>query len=159
MGWAGDGERVMVVVRLRLGRAQAMTDHDIEGKNWLEVAGCGNITVHARALPLACPHAYFYHQLADTAPWSPSPFNNIARNFPSTHQIKMVKMVDLALVSSGGGLWSMSCVSARILPSPETFISQPCPARPPPRALQTVSTPQPCSHELSAVHHFSKLTW
>ena len=64
--WAGDGERVMVVVRLRLGRAQAMTDHDIEGKNWLEVAGCGNITVHARALPLACPHAYFYHQLADT---------------------------------------------------------------------------------------------
>ena len=63
LGWAGDGERVMVV---RLGRAQAMTDHDIEGKNWLEVAGCGNITVHARALPLACPHAYFYHQLADT---------------------------------------------------------------------------------------------
>ena len=41
---------MVVVVRLRLGRAQAMTDHDIEGKNWLEVAGCGNITVHALVL-------------------------------------------------------------------------------------------------------------
>ena len=64
-----------------LGRDQAMTDHDIEGKNWLEVAGAGNITVHTRALPLACPLAYFYHQLADTAPWLPSPFNNISQNF------------------------------------------------------------------------------
>ena len=52
MAGAGLGlrcERVMVV-RLRLGRAQAMTDHDIEGKNWLEVAGCGNITVHTLVL-------------------------------------------------------------------------------------------------------------
>ena len=90
----------MVVVRLRLGRAQAMTDHDIEGKNWLEVAGCGNITVHARALPLACPHAYFYHQLADTAPWSPSPFNNIARNFPSHPPISLRWLRWLILPSS-----------------------------------------------------------
>ena len=139
-----------------LGRNQAMTDHDIEGKNWLEVAGAGNITVHTRALPLACPHAYFYHQLADTAPWLRFLHPSITWLKTFHPPIRFHKFIWMMVASSvvDCGLWSMICVSARIPPSPQTFISQPCPARPPPRAAQTVSTPQPCSHQLSAVHHF-----